>query len=77
MIVQVKNQLTKGRNPSEHGLKLENQQGEVIHMVGDGYVLIRFEQFKIRQQKKINSQKIALTIALEWYVHDTDFYLIK
>lgn len=67
MKIIINSKLVKSRNPTEHKIKLENQSGEIIQVVGDGYNLILFKQFKITRKKKSEY--------LEWYVHDTDFHL--
>lgn len=77
MHIKVKSQLSKSRNPTEYGLKLENQIGEEIQVLGDGYSLIRFAQFEIKVQVKINSTKKTQLQPLEWYVHDNDFIILK
>lgn len=56
MIIRVKSNLTKSRNPTEHKMKLEGKKGKIVHVLPDGYCLIDFG-------------------SLEWYVHDTDFYI--
>jgi len=75
MRIKVKRQLSKSRNPSEHGIRLQNQTGELIQVVGDGFNLIRFDQFKIKVAVKINSSKKKKLESLEWYVHENDFYI--
>lgn len=67
MKIIINSKLVKSRNPTEHKIKLENQSGEIIQVVGDGYNLILFKQFKITSKNKSEY--------LEWYVHDTDFHL--
>lgn len=69
MKIKVKQVLTKSRNPKEHKIKLENQIGELIQVVGDGFNLIRFNQFTIIRKNKKE--------VLEWYIHDMDFFIQK
>lgn len=69
MKIKVKQTLTKSRNPKEYKIKLENQIGMLIQVLGDGYNLVRFEQFKIVRKGKSES--------LEWYIHDLDLFLEK
>lgn len=71
-MIQINAKLTKSRNPTEHGFKLEGHQGQIIQSLDDGYNLIRFEQFKIRKQVKINRRIKYVLIPLEWYVHNDD-----
>jgi hypothetical protein len=69
MNIKVKEKLIKSRNPSEYKIKLENQVGDIIQILGDGFNLVKFKQFKIRRKLKQEY--------LEWYIHDLDFYLEK
>lgn len=69
MNIKVKPSLTKSRNPTEHKIRLENQVGEIIQVVGDGFNLIKFNQFTISRK---NRKEV-----LEWYIHDADFFLEK
>jgi hypothetical protein len=63
MTIQIKNTLNKSRNPTEHKIRLENQVGELIQVVGDGYNLIEFKHIKVKGQ------------TLQWYVHENDFFI--
>lgn len=72
MTIQVNSRLTKSRNPSEHDYKLENQKGEIVHRLNDGFNLIRFDQFKIKEMKRIDNKKKWVEVSLEWYIHDDD-----
>jgi hypothetical protein len=72
MTIQVNSKLTKSRDPVEHEFKLENAKGEIVHRLNDGYNLIKFEQFQIKHQVKINSVKKWENVALEWYIHNDD-----
>lgn len=65
--------LLKSRNPIEHGFRLENQNGKVVQCLVDGYNLIEFESFKIKDVVKINSKKKWVLVSLQWYVHQDDF----
>lgn len=75
MIIQVKQELSKTRNPTEHGYELQGQKGEIIQTLDDGYNLIRFDEFKIKKQVTIKRKTQWIQVPLEWYVHDTDFHL--
>lgn len=76
MTIQVNSKLTKSRNPVEHEYRLENQKGEVVHRLDDGYNLIRFKQFKIKEQKRVDNQKKWVLVPLDWYVHNEDLKII-
>lgn len=71
-MITVNSVLTKSRNPVEHNFDLRNQEGEIRHMLPDGYCLIRFHQFKIR--KKISQFKRTIWVfeGLDWYIHKDD-----
>lgn len=73
MTIQVNNKLTKSRNPTEHGFKLENQKGVIVHTIDDGYNLIKFSQFKIKRLIRVDRKKTMKFVPLEWYVHENDF----
>ena len=75
MIIQVKQELFKTRNPTEHDFKLEGHKGEIIQTLDDGYNLIRFNQFKIKKKISVYRKTQWILKPLEWYVHDTDFHL--
>ena len=75
-MIQINDTLTKSRNPSEHGYKLEGQKGEVIQVVGDGFNRIKFNQFFLRKQVKINRRVRWMLVPLEWYVHDDDLKIL-
>lgn len=73
-MIQVNQRLTKSKNPIEHGFKLENQTGSIIHRLPhDLYVLIRFDQFKIRKKIMENKRTKWIISGLEWYIHQEDF----
>lgn len=72
MTIQVKNILTKTRNPSEHNMKLENKVGEIIQVVGDGYCLIEFNDLKHPGMTKYAGYGAK---KLQWYVHENDFFI--
>lgn len=71
-MITINDKLTKSRNPVELGFKLEGHQGQIIQALDDGYNLIKFEQFKIRKQVKINRRVRYVFVPLEWYVHIED-----
>lgn len=75
MNIQIRSTLTKTRNPKEHGFKIEGHRGELIQSLDDGYHLIKFDQFSIKKQVKIDSKTTWKFEALEWYVHEADFHL--
>lgn len=75
MNIQIKPTLTKTRNPKEHGFKLENHKGEIIHSLDDGYHLVKFDQFSIKKKVTIERKTTWKFEALEWYVHESDFHL--
>lgn len=77
-MIQVNTTLTKSRNPSEHGFKLENQKGSIVHTLPhDPFVLILFDQFKIRKKIMLNKKTKWIMAGLEWYVHQEDFKKIN
>lgn len=73
-LIEVKSELTKSRNPEEYEIRLENQIGEIIQILGDGYCLIEFSQFKIKMPVKKKSVKTWQFTSLMWYVHEDDFF---
>lgn len=76
MTIQVNNKLIKGSNPVIHGFNLENQKGEIVHRLNDGANLIRFKQFLVKEQVKINKTKKWALVPLEWYVYNDDLKII-
>jgi hypothetical protein len=76
MTIQVNNKLIKSRNPVEYDFRLENQKGEIIHRIDDGANLVRFKQFLVKQQVKINKTKKWMFVPLEWYVYNDDLNII-
>lgn len=60
MKVQLKSELTKTKPHPKKDIR--NQTGWVKHVLSDGYCLIQFD-------------KIFIAKPLQWYVHDTDFYI--
>ena len=66
----------KTRNPIEHGFKLENEKGSIVHRLDDGYNLIMFNQFKVKELKRINGKKVLMPVPLEWYVHNEDLKIM-
>lgn len=64
--------LTKSRNPTEHGFRLEGEKGVIIKALPDGYNLIEFNQFKIQKKMKFGRVKIRELVALQWYIHFDD-----
>lgn len=75
MTIQIKNTLTKSRNPTEYDAIVTDKVGEVLNALGDGYYLIRFESIKLKKMVKINHKKMLKLVALEWYVHEDDFFM--
>lgn len=71
-MITINDKLTKSRNPLEHGFKLEGHQGQIIQSLDDGYNLIKFEQFRITKQVKIDRKVKYIPVALEWYIHNED-----
>lgn len=76
MTIQVNNMLTKSRNPSEHEFTLENETGEVVHRLDDGYNLIRFRQFYLRELRRVDKKKKWMLVPLDWYIHNEDLKII-
>lgn len=74
MRVTVKHSLSKTRNPSEHKIKLENQTGELIQVVGDGWCLVEFE-YKIVKKIRVDSKTQFVNERLQWYIHELDFFI--
>lgn len=68
MCIKVKSELKKSRNPSELGIRLENETGELVTILGDGYNLVRFHEFEINVQGSKKKEP------LEWYLHENDFH---
>lgn len=75
-MIQINYKLSKSRNPVEHGFKLEGQQGEIIQALDDGYNLVKFEQFKIKKQIKVDRKVKYVIVPLEWYIHTEDLKII-
>lgn len=75
MVIQVKPTLTATRNPTEHGFDLRKQKGEIVHVLGDNYTLVRFKQFKIQKKIKEGKRTRFETRDLDWYVHDSDYFI--
>lgn len=73
MDITVCNQLINSRNPKEHGFKLENQKGTIVHSLGDGWHLIQFNQFKVKKEIKVKRKKTWVYESLQWYIFETDF----
>lgn len=40
--------MMKSRNPTEHGIRINQEIGKIVQIVGDGYIRLRFDKFKIR-----------------------------
>lgn len=77
-MVQVNSILTKSRNPKEHGYRLENQKGSIVHTLPhDPFVLIRFDQLKIRKKITVLKKTKWIMASLEWYIHEEDFVKIN
>jgi hypothetical protein len=74
MTIQVNNKLIKGSNPED--FNLENQKGDIVHRLDDGANLIRFKQFQVKEQVKVNKTKKWMFVALEWYVYNEDLKII-
>jgi hypothetical protein len=65
MEVRIKSELK--RSLSNHNFDIRNKTGYLLTNIGDGYCLIEFP-------KVIVKRKLTMEI-LQWYVHETDFYL--
>lgn len=77
-MVKVNTVLTKSRNPTEHGLSLEDEIGTIVHRLPhDPYVLIRFDQFKVLKKIKQDYKTRWIMAGIEWYVHMEDFKPLK
>lgn len=63
MRVKIKKELKHSLSPPKH--RIVNQIGEIVQVVGDGYCLIEFYQFMDGKY------------CLQWYVNDTDFYILN
>lgn len=72
MTIQVNNTLTKSRNPTEHGFKLEGEKGNIIQRLPDGYNLVEFNQFKIKKKMMIRKRTVWNFNSLQWYIHFDD-----
>lgn len=77
MTIQVNNTLTKSLTPDEYGHRIENQNGDIVHNLDDGYSLIRFNKLSIKKKIKVNKVTKWIITQLEWYVHRDDFITIK
>lgn len=75
MTIQIKGSLTKSRNPKEYNVTITNEVGTIIQVLGDGYCLIKFDQFKVAKKTRLNGGVKFVDVPLEWYVHEIDFYL--
>lgn len=75
-MITINDKLTKSRNPTELGYKLERQQGRIIQSLDDGYNLVRFNGLLIRKQVKINRRIKWMLVPLEWYIHNDDVSLM-
>lgn len=69
--------LTKSRNPTEYGFRIENRKGTIVHNLGDGYSLIRFDDLLLKKMKTVKERKRKMwqLVKLEWYVHENDFII--
>lgn len=73
--VKVNEVLTKSRNPTEHGFRLENQVGELKQILPhDPYRLIKFDNLKIQKKIKVNNKTQWVMDGIYWYLHEDDFY---
>jgi hypothetical protein len=72
MTIKVNHTLTKTRNPEEYGFKLQDQKGEVVHVLDDGFFLIQFKQFTIQKKITVNKKTQWVKSELQWYVHQND-----
>lgn len=77
MEIQVNNKLTVSRNPTEHGFELNNHKGSVVHRIDDGFNLIEFKQFQIKQYITIKKKKVMVFVNLQWYIHNNDLKILK
>lgn len=75
MEIQVKDTLTRSRNPTEYKIRLENKIGNIVHVLPDGYNLIKFKEFNFRVKHKEGKKTVWRYEPLQWYIHETDFYL--
>lgn len=71
--VQIHSTLSKSRNPTEHGFRLQNEIGTIIQSLEDGYCLIKFEKFQIKKKVSENRKTKWIFYPLEWYLHKDDF----
>lgn len=76
-MIQVNSELTKSRNPNEHGFDIINEKGSIVHRLDDGFNLIQFNQFEIKEQVKVNKVKKWMLVPLQWYIHDEDLVIKK
>lgn len=67
--------LTKTRNPTEYDFRLENEIGEIVHQLDDGYTLVKFNGLLIKRMVRVEGRKMWKLVNLEWYVHENDFFI--
>lgn len=72
MNVRINSELRKSRNPLEHGYTITNRKGKIIHVLGDGYLLIEFSELLITKMVSVDKKKRLKSVALQWYVHEED-----
>jgi len=77
MTIQIKQTLSKTRNPLELGFTLNKRLGECIQVVGDGWCLIKVRDLYIKKMVKINGKNTFKLFQLEWYVHENDFRFLS
>lgn len=75
MKIQVKDMLTKSRNPSEYELRIENKKGDIVDNLNDGYYLIEFRDLLLKKIVKFDRKKSIKLVHLQWYVHENDFLI--
>lgn len=72
MTIQVNSILTKSRNPTEHGFKLEGEKGNIVQILPDGFNLVEFKQFNIQKKMKFGKIKKTRMAPLQWYINFDD-----
>lgn len=77
MYVKINNELRKSRNPLEHGYTVTSRKGKVVHVLGDGYYLVEFEELKIIQMVSVDKKKKRAFAPLQWYIHEDDLQVKK
>jgi hypothetical protein len=65
MEVKVKHELKRSLNNGQHDLR--NKTGYLLEILEDGYGLLEFSDIIVT--RKFRSE------ILQWYIHETDFYI--